>query len=60
MNEPNVESATRGGKHINGVENFRSLAEWHLRKYNGIPRENFHLFLKECERRFNYGPPKRR
>ncbi|MEI5677243.1 IS1595 family transposase, partial [Mesorhizobium sp. CCNWLW179-1] len=24
---------------------------------NGIPRHNFHLFLKECEWRFNYGPP---
>lgn len=25
---------------------------------NGIPRKNFHLFLKECEFRFNYGNPK--
>jgi transposase-like protein len=31
----------------------------HLRKYNGIPRQNFDLFLKECEWRFNHGPPKR-
>ena len=29
-----------------------------LRKYNGIPRENFYLFLKKCEFRFNYGSPK--
>jgi transposase len=24
-----------------------------MRKFNGIPRENFELFLKECEWRFN-------
>ncbi|MDE2422062.1 MAG: IS1595 family transposase, partial [Gammaproteobacteria bacterium] len=28
------------------------------RKYNGIPKESFPLFLKECEFRFNYGTPK--
>jgi transposase len=28
-----------------------------LRKYNGIPKHNFELFLKECEFRFNYGTP---
>ena len=27
-------------------------------KYNGIPRKNSHLFLKECEFRFSYGSPK--
>ena len=46
-----------GGKHINGIENFWSQAKRHLRKYNGIPRQHFHLFLKECEWRFNYGSP---
>jgi transposase len=29
-----------------------------LRKYNGIPKKLFFLFLKECEFRFNYGSPK--
>ena len=29
-----------------------------LRKYNGIDRKSFPLFLKECELRFNYGTPK--
>ena len=43
--------------HINGIENFWNQAKRHLRKYNGIPRHHFHLFLKECEWRFNYGPP---
>jgi transposase len=35
--------------HINGIENFWNRAKRHLRKFNGIPRENFNLFLKECE-----------
>jgi transposase len=42
--------------HINGIENFWNQAKRHLRKYNGIPRHHFHLFLKECEWRFNYRP----
>jgi transposase len=29
-----------------------------LRKYNGIPKKHFFLFLKKCEFRFNYGTPK--
>lgn len=44
--------------HINGIENFWNQAKRSLRKYNGIPKDNFALFLKECEFRFNYGPPK--
>lgn len=43
--------------HINGIENFWSQAKRHLRRYNGIPRQHFHLFLKECEWRFNGGSP---
>ncbi len=43
--------------HINGIENFWNQAKRHLRKYNGIPREHFPLFLKECEFRFNFGSP---
>jgi len=46
------------GSHINGIENFWNQAKRHLRKYNGIPKNNFQLFLKECEFRFNYGSPK--
>lgn len=45
------------GRHINGIENFWNQAKRHLRKYNGIPKHHFHLFLKECEWRFNYGSP---
>lgn len=44
-------------RHINGMENFWNQAKRVLRKYNGIPKHNFHLFIKECEFRFNYGTP---
>ena len=47
-----------GKNHINGIENFWNQAKRVLRKYNGIPKEAFPLFLKECEFRFNYGSPK--
>jgi transposase len=46
------------GNHINGIENFWNQAKRVLRKYNGIPKQHFQLFLKECEFRFNYGTPK--
>ena len=42
--------------HINGIENFWNQAKRHLRRYNGIPKDHFHLYLKECEWRFNYRP----
>lgn len=44
--------------HINGIENFWNQAKRILRKYNGIERKSFPLFLKECEFRFNFGTPK--
>ena len=47
-----------GKNHINGIENFWNQAKRVLRKYNGIPKESFPLFLKECEFRFSYGTPK--
>lgn len=47
----------QGRAHINGIENFWSQAKRHLRRYNGIPRQSFHLFLAECEWRFNHAPP---
>ena len=45
--------------HINGIENFWNQAKRVLRKYNGINRKSFPLFLKECEFRFNFGTPSR-
>jgi len=47
-----------GENHINGIENFWSQAKRVLKKYNGIHKNSFPLFLKECEFRFNYGSPK--
>ena len=44
--------------HINGIENFWNQAKRHMRKFNGVPRQHFNLFLKECEWRFNMGSPK--
>ena len=35
--------------HINGIENFWNQAKRHLRKFNGVPKAHFHLFLRECE-----------
>jgi len=49
-----------GKNHINGIENFWSQAKRVLRKYNGINRQSFPLFLKECEFKFNYGTPRQK
>ena len=35
--------------HTNGIENFWNQAKHHMRKFNGVPRQHFGLFLKECE-----------
>jgi transposase len=43
--------------HINGIENFWNQAKRHLRKFNGIPKSHFYLYIKECEWRFNFGSP---
>lgn len=48
-----------GRNHINGIENFWNQAKRHMRKFNGVPKDNFVLFLKECEWRFNNSDPKR-
>lgn len=44
--------------HINGIENFWNQAKRHMRKFNGVPKDHFPLFLKECEWRFNNPSPK--
>ena len=36
------------GRHINGIENFWNQAKRHLRKFNGVPKSAFALFLQEC------------
>jgi transposase len=45
--------------HINGIENFWNQAKRNMRKFNGVPKNNFNLFLKECEWRFNFPSPKK-
>ena len=43
--------------HINGIENFCNQAKRHMRKFNGVPKAQFGLYLKECEWRFNNSDP---
>ena len=44
----------KGNQHINGIESFWSYAKRRLVKFNGVPRRNFLLHLKETEFRFNH------
>ena len=46
------------GNHINGIENFWNQAKRQLRKFNGVPKAHFPLFLKACEWRFNTPDPR--
>jgi transposase len=50
---------SENNNHINGIENFWNQSKRHMRKFNGIPKKNFRLFLKECEWRFNFPSPKK-
>ena len=43
----------RKNNHINGIENFWGFAKTKLKKYYGINRKYFYLYLKEMEFRFN-------
>ena len=54
VNHSKVFVSTRG-HHINGIENFWSQAKRHLRRFNGLPKDSFYWFLKECDWRFNGG-----
>ncbi|UFX83268.1 IS1595 family transposase [Candidatus Absconditicoccus praedator] len=45
----------RGKQHINGIESFRSYCKRRLAKFNGIKKEYYDIYLKECEWRFNCG-----
>jgi transposase len=52
------ELVSADGRHINGIENFWNQAKRHLRKFNGVPKGSFPLFLQECVWRFNTGTPR--
>lgn len=43
-----------GRAHLNGIEGFWSYAKHFLYHYRGVPRQYFHLYLKEVEFRFNH------
>jgi transposase len=56
INHPKLFSNRKN--HINGIENFWNQGKRHMRKFNGVLKGNFGLFLKECEWRFNNPHPK--
>ena len=41
----------------NELEKFRRQAKKHFRKFNGIPKDHFHLYWKEYEWRFHNPDP---
>ncbi len=43
----------RGRSHVNGIESFWSFVKRRLRKFNGVRKNTFLLYLKESEWRFN-------
>ena len=43
-----------GKDHLNGIEGFWSYAKHWLYQYRGVPKQYFHLYLKEVEFRFNH------
>ncbi|KPL20051.1 MAG: hypothetical protein AMJ92_00835 [candidate division Zixibacteria bacterium SM23_81] len=44
----------KGRDHINSIEGFWSYAKHWLYHYRGVPKQYFHLSLKETEWRFNH------
>ena len=44
----------KGRDHINSIEGFWSYAKHWLYHYRGVPKQYFHLYLKETEWRFNH------
>jgi len=48
------EKFVNGKNHINGIEGFWSYAKERLLKYHGVSKQNFILYLKELEFRYNF------
>lgn len=44
----------KGRDHVNGIEGYWSYAKHWLYPYRGVPKQYFHLYLKEAEWRFNH------
>jgi len=51
------ETLGKGRSHINGIENFWSQAKRHFRRFNGVPKGSFPLFLQDFVWRFNARTP---
>lgn len=51
------EPAAAGGRHINGVGNFRGRAERHRRRFDGVPKGSSPLFPHEVVWRHHTGTP---
>jgi transposase-like protein len=43
-----------GRAHVNGIENFWGVTKSRLMKFKGIKNDEFYLYLKETEWRFNH------
>jgi len=50
----------RGKNQINGIESFWSFTKSRMKKFNGIKKDKFLLYLKESEWRWNYRGDKRK
>src|SRR3989338_5285607 len=48
------ELVNKNHNHINGIEGFWSFAKERFHKYHGIDKENYPLYVKEMEFRFNH------
>ena len=48
-----MDEYVRDDAHINGIEGFWSFAKTWMYHYRGVPKQYFHLYLKEIEFRFN-------
>ena len=48
------EEYVRDNSHISGIEGFWSYAKTWSYHYRGVPKQYFHLYLKEIEFRFNH------
>ena len=48
------ELVDKNHNHINGIEGFWSFAKERFHKYHGIDKQNYPLYVKEMEFRFNH------
>jgi len=51
---PKRGDAARDLHHVDRIARLLGADEMALRRFNGVPRQHFYLFVKECEWRYNY------